>query len=536
MPSPLAVGRALVLLIVLCGGALLAWGSDRGEAKRLAREASASEKAGHLVEAYALYTQAARLDPANHDYLMKAQELRPFAQLAGKPKHVLPPPDFGDGHLTPAELADVRSPRPPIELAPKTGTQDFDLRGDGRTLFERVARAFGLMVVFEAEYQPGAQVRFQIDGVDCRAALRALEVATNSLVIPAAGRLIFVANDTQEKRTRYEETMSVAIPIPDTVTPQELQEVVAGVRGAMELKSIVVDNAEHLVVLRDRVSKVRPAQALFEQLMRARTQVDIEVELLATDDSFSLSWGFPLPNDLPLLDFGNIGGPVAPASAPSGYSAFMSFGGGKTLIGIGVTSSSLFGQVTKGLTASEYDAHVAASDGLPSSMNIGQKYPIATTQYSGSTGTSGTSNLVGVPAPSVQFEDLGLNLKITPHVHGTDEISLDVEAQLELLGSASIDGIPELDNTKYQASVRVRAGQWAVIAGMVTNSQAKTITGLAGLASIPILGPAFSNNTKSHDRGETLIVIKPTLRSMPPSESSTRTFWTGSETRPQTVL
>jgi general secretion pathway protein D len=531
------VGRALRLAILVCAVLLLAFGNDRSDAKRLAREAAAAEKAGHLVEAYALYTQAARLDPSQTDYLMKAQSLRPYAQLAGEPKPVLPP-DLAGGHITPSELAEARNPRPPVELQPKPGTQDFDLRGDSRTLFDRVAGAYGIMVVFESEYKPGPSLRFQMEGVGCRAALRALEAATDSFVVPAAGNLIFVANDTPDKRTRYENTMSVAIPIPDAVTPQELQELVAAVRGAMEIQRIVVDNEERIVLLRDRISKVRPAQALFSQLMRARTQLDIEVELLSTDKSTTLSWGFPLPNSFPLVDFGSISRLITQPNVPSGYSSFMTFGRGATLIGVGVTNSSLFAAATKALTATEYDAHVEASDGMPASVNIGQKFPIATTQYAGYTGSSSSSSqsLVGVPAPSVQFEDLGLNLKITPHVHGTDEISLDLEAQIELLGSASVDGIPELDNTRFQSTVRLREGQWAVITGMVTSSEAKTITGIAGVASIPILGPALSNNNTQRDRSEALIVIKPRLRSMPPSEAPTRSFWTGTESRPQTVL
>lgn len=526
------MSRALLLGLAFYAGAVLAGGSEHADAQRLAREAAVAEKAGHLIEAYALYAQAARLEPGHHEYLMKAQELRPYAQLSA-PSKPPAPPDSGDGHITPQELAEARDFKPPIELKPNPGTQDFDLRADARTLFERVAGAFGLMVVFESEYQAAQPIRFQLQGADGVAALRALEVATSSFVVPAASRLIFVASDTPDKRTRYENTMSVVIPIPDTVTPQEIQELVAAVRGAMEIQRIVVDNSEHLVLLRDRVSKVRPAQALFEQLMHARAQVDIEVELLSTDKSLSLSWGFPLPTSFPLIDFGRIGGIVAPPAAPQGYSNFVSFGGGRTLIGVGLTSSSLFAMATKGITSSDYDAHVVASDGLPATVNIGQKYPIATTQYSGA---SVTQSIVGAPAPTLQYEDLGLNLKITPHVHGTDEITLDLEAQIELLGSVSIDGIPELNNTKYQATVRVRTGEWAVLTGMVSASEAKTINGIAGLASIPIIGPALSNNSRQTDRSEALIVIKPHLRSLPASESATRSFWTGSEGRPQTIL
>ena len=62
------------------------------------------------------------------------------------------------------------------------------------------------------------------------------------------------------------------------------------------------------------------------------------------------------------------------------------------------------------------------------------------------------------------------------------------------------------------------------------------LTGLAGLMNVPVLGPLFGNNTRSKDTSKVLLVIKPTVTSMPASEFVTRTFWFGSETKPLTLL
>ena len=130
------------------------------------------------------------------------------------------------------------------------------------------------------------------------------------------------------------------------------------------------------------------------------------------------------------------------------------------------------------------ESRVVAVDGLPAELHVGQKYPIITAGYFGATSTSGQ---VYTPPPTFNFEDLGLVLKLTPHIHGPDDVTLEVSAEFKLLGASSVDGIPVIENTKYQSEVRVMSGQWAVLAGLMTTSEASTITGIPILSYIPLL-------------------------------------------------
>ncbi len=75
-------------------------------------------------------------------------------------------------------------------------------------------------------------------------------------------------------------------------------------------------------------------------------------------------------------------------------------------------------------------------------------------------------------------------------------------------------------------------GEWAVLAGLMTSSDARTITGIPGLSLIPFL----RNNTVSKDLGQTLIILKPHITIPPPTEFPTREAWTGTETKLPTDL
>ncbi len=514
-------------VLLLCSSA---WGVT---ALELYQQAQKAEHAGETVRAYLLYAQAAASDPANLAYWERAQALRPMASLMKESQPV--PADLAPekvdrtlfGSITDQDLEQARKPLPPAILKALPGRQDFDLRGDSKALWEKIAAAFHLMVIFDTAYQPVPALRLQLDSTDYRDALRALEAATNSFLTPVSDRLLFVANDTPAKRTEYEGTAAVLIPFPETISVQELQEISTGVRGTLDMTRLMVDTQRHVILVRDRVTKVRLAEKLLQDLLRPRAQVAIEVEIMTTDQSSALSYGLSLQTSFSLVNFSSKANLLS--SIPSGIANFMTFGGGASLLGFGVTNANLFATVSKGSASTVLTSEIVALDGQPSTLHVGDKYPLVTNAYIGNTSGGGA---VFTPPPTFSFEDLGLVLKVTPHIHGIDEVTLDLSAEFKLLGATSVDGIPVISSRKYESKTRVMTGEWAVLAGLMTSSEARTITGLPILSLIPLLR---SNNVNT-DYGQTLIVLKPHLLILPPSESATWRAWCGTETKLPSVL
>jgi general secretion pathway protein D len=498
-------------------------------AEQLFKDGLKAEKAGQTVRAYLLYAEAAAADPSNLAYWERAQATRPLASLMNGVQtaaaQLTPEPVdkrlFGSINMR--DLEESRKPLPPPELKVAPGKRDFDLHGDSKSLWEQVAKTLGLMVVFDTQYQPTRNTRFQLNGADYRETLRGLEMATDSFLTPVSERLIFVANDSPQKRTEFEGTAAVVIPFPETETVQELQEVSVAVRGILDIQKLTVDTQRHLILIRDRVTKVRLAEKVLMDLLRPRAEVAVEVEILTMDKTSSLSYGLTVPTMFPLVSFFR-GRSVIPSAIPSGFGQFLTFGGGASLVGIGITSAQLFANVAKSSATTLLSTEVVAEDGTASSLHVGDKYPIVTNGYFGA--TSGTGQ-VFTPPPTFNFEDLGLVLKVTPHVHGTDEISMDVDAEFKLLGAGAVDGIPIISSRKYESKVRVRTGEWAVIAGLISGSEARTITGIPGMSAIPFL----RSNKVTTDHSETLIVLKPHLLVEPPTELPTWRAWCGTETR-----
>ncbi len=498
-------------------------------AEQLFKDAQKAERAGQTTRAYVLYSEAAAADPTNVTYWERAQALRPMAMLlkdAERPANKLPSDKIDPtlfGSITERDLDQARRPLPPPHLNAKPGVRNYDLKGDSKALWEQVAKTLDLAVIFDTQYQPSSNIRFQLDRVDYRNALNALEAATNSYLTPVSERLIFVANDSPQKRTEFEANVAVVIPFPETVSVQELQEVATGVRGTLDMQKMMVDTQRHLILIKDRTTKVLLAKKIFQDLMRPHAQVAVDVEILTTDKTSSLNYGLTLPSAVPLVSF--VTSRYLTTSVPSGFAQFMTFGGGASLLGLGVTSAQLFASVSKSSASTLLNSEVVAVDGQPSTLHIGDKYPLVTNEYIG--GTSSGGGQVFTPPPTFSFEDLGLLLKITPHIHGTDEVSLEISAEFKLLGAGAVDGIPVISSRKYESKVRLRTGQWAVLAGLMTRSEANTITGIPGLSAIPLL----RSNKTTRDEGASIIVLKPHLLILPPTEFPTWRARSGTETR-----
>ena len=213
---------------------------------------------------------------------------------------------------------------------------------------------------------------------------------TNSFVVPLSPRLFMVAQDTPQKRNDLEQTIAITIPVPAALTTQELTEIAQAVKQATNVDKIALDTAQGEVVIRDRISRALPGQALFQQLLSWRPEVMIEVEFLEVTDSDILNYGFNVTNQFPAIYLGQILNNVV--SFPSGVTALLSFGGGKTLIGLGVAQVQAMFNESISNARTLYRAQVRSVNGQPATFHVGEKYPMITQQYAGAVPTATAGN------------------------------------------------------------------------------------------------------------------------------------------------
>ncbi|MBI1790483.1 MAG: hypothetical protein HYR60_23365, partial [Acidobacteria bacterium] len=430
--------RVVCLILAVCLPA--AAGPSASQFYRQGRQA---ERSGEMARAYLLYSQAAALAPNKKSYWLRSQAVRSRAALQAKVTPGAEALDDGAGAeppdaVTDGDLREARKPQPPKELQALPVLRDFALKADAKQLFEQVAKAYGLEVVFDGDYQAGIPIPFRMDQADYRQALHALQNVTGSFAVPLGERLLFVAKDTQQKRNESEPTVAVAVSIPQPVSVQEATELARSVQQLMEIKRFAVDNTRRLVVMSDRISKVRPAQQVFEELLYYRPEVRVDLEFLEVDRTDTLAVGLDLPTSFALRALS----PHSPLPSLPGY--LLKLGAGSTLFGIGISDATLVASMSQSNARSLLRVHLRSTDGQAATFHVGDKYPVLTGGYFG--GVDSNNPSAYRPPPQFTFEDLGLVVKVTPKINGREEVSLNVEAEFKVLAGQALNGIPVISN------------------------------------------------------------------------------------------
>jgi len=197
---------------------MLAVSNWAASASDLYRQGRKYEKAGNIIQAYTLYAQASALDPKNRTYTARTAALQEKAvslQLQNQAvaaaqaavakaaavtnafdeDDLIPLPVDDQADIVPVtnlELDKARRALPPPEVKLTSGHFDFHINAQPQELFNQVAQRCGLQTAFDSEFaQVSTQkVRFDIEDVDCRAALHAAEAATSSFLTPLSSKLV----------------------------------------------------------------------------------------------------------------------------------------------------------------------------------------------------------------------------------------------------------------------------------------------------------------------------------------------------------
>ena len=384
--------RARVFILCLLAAGCLA--AEEPAPDEVFAQGRAAEKAGHMREAYLLYSQAAALDPENREYWLRSQSVRLRAEMeaslnppktataAAAPLPPLPPASDQD-------KADARKPLPPTQLVAEPGLKDFDLRGDARTLWEEVARSYGLQCVFDSDYKNRDSIRFELREVDYRTALHGLEAATGSFLAPLSDKRFLVVADTVQKRAELEPVVAVEVRLPEAATQQDFTNIVNSVQQAMGIKVVAFDSANQTVILKDAISKALAARDMLENFMRPSAQVAIETKFLEVSRNDAITYGIGLPTQFPLVALTTWMNNTPTVPSVAGLAAF---GGGKTLMGLGVVSAELVAQMSQSSGKSLLDSFLRGVNGQPATLHIGDRYPVLTAGYFGSLGSAATTS------------------------------------------------------------------------------------------------------------------------------------------------
>jgi type II secretory pathway component GspD/PulD (secretin) len=308
------------------------------------------------------------------------------------------------------------------------------------------------------------------------------------------------------------------------------------IRNVFEVKQISVANDFDTIVVRAPADPLRVLNLTLADLLQGSSQVVFELKLYTVDKMATRNIGATIPTQLGAYNVASaanqlvqanqsvVNQAIAQGLIPAGLSnldiaaaliaaglatsplltgtlAFL----GNGLTATGIDSPNLSGQLNLALSKSDTraldDIQLRAGDRQMATFKVGSRYPITQSTYSTTTPNVG-SGLAGATiggvsvssllnqastatVPQVQYEDIGLTLKATPHIGNYGQVSLHLDLSLSSLGGASLDNIPILDSTQFVSDITVLDGTSATLVTNLTRNQAAAVTGIPGLSELP---------------------------------------------------
>jgi Flp pilus assembly secretin CpaC len=437
-----------------------------------------------------------------------------------------------------------------IHLQPKPERSTFHYRGDVHGLFAELASAYGIRAEFDDSVK-AKTVRFYVDDVDFFTALQLACRVTKTMWTPLDAHQMLIAENSQENHKQYDRMSLLTFDVPGATTPQQATELVNALKNICDFQK-VINNQSGTAEVRAPQDVLAACTKLLRQLTTDRPQVSLDIEVYQISYDFMREIGIHTPDTFTMYNI-PVAAVAAAAAALGGQSIsslvnqLISSGGinqagSSALSGILAQlqnqSSGIFSQplatfgnglsfsgvsldhITTALSLNESWArslsHVTlkVAQGNEATFKVGERYPIMNASYAPIYNSSAISAVLGnqsyvPPFPSVSYEDLGLNLKAKPVVHGNGEVSMTLELQVRALTGASANGVPVISNQEYQGSIRLRDGEPAVVAGEITTNDQLAMTGIPGIAAIPGFNQVFTDNTRMKEYDELLITITP---------------------------
>jgi general secretion pathway protein D len=483
---------------------------------------------GDLDQALAEFQKAYAIDPSS---AIAEQELKRTLEMIERNKKGGAAIGPSESPLTPAELArkretdQIRRIEGPPELRPLQ-RQPVNLRmsNQPKVLFETIAKLAGVNVVFDPDYKndPNASKSVNVELVNSSLedALDYLGLMSKSFWKPLSANTIFVTNDTQQKRRDYEDSVVRVFYLTNLTTPQEIQEITTTLRTIANIRKVFQYNSLNAIIVRGSPDEVALASKLVNDLDKPKAEVVVDVLVmeasrsltrnlgatLATSGSAGINTGIGFTPRNPVLQ-GTSGSTGDTGSTTSSLISLARIAKVSTNdFSVTLPGALIQAVITDSSTRILQSPQVRAASGQKATLRIGDRVPIASGGVQPFGGTStGFSSLYS----QFQFVDVGVNVDITPTVHGENEVTLKAVLEISSVRDrVEIAGVsqPIIGQRKVEHEIRIREGEVSLLGGLMQDQYTKSTAGIPGLVNIPGLKYLFGTQSINPSSQQELLI------------------------------
>jgi general secretion pathway protein D len=418
-------------------------------------------------------------------------------------------------------IARTRDLPPPGLDIPKDvhlpGTLTFREAGS-RDIYTALARFSNINVVFDPQFRD-QPVTIDLRNTTLEDALTSLSSATRNFYRVTAQRTVTIIPDTPAKRREYEEEVVRTFYLSNA----DLKETIDLLRIVIDARRIAPIAATNAFSLKDTPERVTAAARLISAIDKARPEVVIDVELLEVDRTRLLEYGIQITSP-------GVNPPGIVGQADVNREG-MTLRDLRSLTQSGVFLTNLPGIVyrllkTDNNTRTLASPQLRTSEGVSAQARFGERVPVPVTVFA----PIATGGVAQQPITSFNYENIGVNIDITPRMHHDDEVSLALKIDVSSISGTGFGNLPTFGSRAISTVIRLRDGETNMLAGLIRDEERNVLEGVPGLSDLPVVGRIFGHTRRETQETDIIMTLTPRIiRVLDLTEEDLRPFRVGGE-------
>jgi general secretion pathway protein D len=383
-----------------------------------------------------------------------------------------------------------------------------------RDIFTSIGHFADLSIIFDPQFRDST-LSIDLRNSQLEEALQAVSNSTRTFYRVTSPKTVIIIPDTPAKRREYEDEIIRTFYLSNA-DPKEVLDVLRLVVDNRRLGPIQGINA---ITIKDTPEKITAAAKVISAIDKARAEVVIDVELVQVERTQLREFGLQL---------------ASPGAEGISGSADVNRGGLtlRDLQHLGASDVIMGGVPALYYKALKNDSHtrvlanpqLRTAEGLPAQAKFGERVPVPTVTFA----PIATGGVNQQPITSYTYENIGVNIDITPRLHHNDEVSLNIKLEVSNVSGTGFNNLPTFGERSISTTIRLRDGETNMLAGLIRDDERRSLAGVPGLIDLPIVGRMFASNHRDATQTDIVLMITPRIvRVLDLTEADLRAFRVG---------
>jgi general secretion pathway protein D len=386
-----------------------------------------------------------------------------------------------------------------------------------RLVFQAIARFANVSLAFDPAFRE-TPVTVDLRNASLEQSLQLVSDATRTFFRVTSPGSIIVVPDTPAKRREYEEEVVRVFYLSNA----DLKETMDLMRVVLDARRISMVSGTNALSIKDTPERIAAAARVISAIDKARPEVIIDVELLEVDRGRLQEYGLQIASP----GSPGISGAV---TIDAGADQTLTLEALRNLTQADLLLSNLPGLYYR-LLKTDSNTRILANpqlrtmEGTAAQARFGERVPVPTTQFA-PIATGGTPQQ---PITSYVYENIGVNIDITPRTHHDDNVTLALKIIVQSVSGEGFGGLPTFANREISTIIRLKDGETNMLAGLIRDDERRVMNGIPGLSDLPVVGRLFAHNRTETNQSDIILTLTPHIvRVLDLSESDLRAFRVG---------